>query len=117
MYELGDAGAVVWAKGFDADHVTSVGGFLPGGAAPAYKNSQNQTALTYHLEKGASFSVGSVSEPWQGSDGSLAKQFVNVSIFHPLFMSGKPVGVAAWASVQCPDRMLFCGDLLCAPMK
>jgi hypothetical protein len=117
MYELGDAGAVVWAKGFYADHVTSVGGYLPGGAAPNYLNSQGQTALTYHLAKGASMSVGSVSEPWQGGDGSLAKQFVNVSIFHPLFLSGKPVGIAAWASVQCPDRALMAGDLLSAPFR
>lgn len=117
MYELGDPGAVVWAKGFYGDHVTSFGGFLPGGAAPTYKNGQNQTALTYHLEKGASMSVGSVSEPWQGANGSLAQQFVNVSVFHPLFLSGKPVGVASWAAVQCPDRMLFAGDPLCAPFK
>ena len=116
-YVLLSPGSAVWAKGFFGDHITSFGGYLPGGAAPKYLNSQNQTALTYHLDKGASFSVGSVSEPWQGSDGSLAKQFVNVSIFHPLFLSGKPVGIAAWASVQCPDRALMAGDLLSAPFR
>jgi len=112
-YVLSDPGNAVWAKGFYGDHVTSFGGYLPGGAAPKYINAQNQTALTYHLDKGASFSVGTVSEP----NSSLPQQFVNVSIFHPLFLSGKPVGVAAWASVQCPDRALMAGDLLCSPYR
>jgi hypothetical protein len=57
-------------------------------------------------------SVGSVSEPFQGSGGSLAQQFVNVSLFHPLFVGGTPVGVAAWSAVQAADRMLFAGDPL-----
>lgn len=113
MYQLGDAGTTVWAKGFFGDHVTSFGGFLPAGSNGL--NGQNQTPLTYHLDRGASFSVGSVSEPWQGSGGSLAQQFVNVSLFHPRFTSGLPVGVAAWSAVQCPDRALMAGDGLCAP--
>ncbi len=113
MYILGDAGTTVWAKGFYGDHVTSFGGFLPAGTNGL--NSQSQTPLTYHLDRGASMSVGSVSEPWQGSGGELARQFVNVSVFHPLFVGGKPVGVATWAAVQCPDRMLFAGDPLCSP--
>jgi ABC-type glucose/galactose transport system permease subunit len=91
--------------------VTSFGGFLPGNAT-TYTNSKGQTALTWHLDRGASMSVGSVSEPWQGGSGSLAQQFVNVSIFHPLFVGGTPVGVAAWSAVQSPDRMLFAGDPL-----
>ena len=113
MYILGDAGTTVWAKGFYGDHVTSYGGYLP--ATSSGLNSQSQTPLAYHLDRGASMSVGSVSEPWQGSGGELAKQFVNVTLFHPRFVSGLPVGVAAWSAVQCPDRMLFAGDPLCAP--
>ena len=58
-----------------------------------------------------------MSEPWQGSSGSLAQQFVDVSIFHPLFKGGKPVGTAAWAAVKNPDRMLFAGDPMCAPFN
>lgn len=112
-YILGDAGTTAWAKGFYGDHVTSFGGFLPAGTNGL--NGQSQTPLTYHLDRGASMSVGSVSEPWQGAGGSLAQQFVNVSLFHPMFIGGKPVGVAAWAAVQCPDRMLFAGDPMCAP--
>ena len=114
-YILGDAGTTVWAKGFYGDHVTSFGGFLPAGTNGL--NGQSQTPLTYHLDRGASMSVGSVSEPWQGAGGSLAQQFVNVSLFHPLFVGGRPVGVAAWAAVQCPDRMLFAGDPLCSPFQ
>lgn len=115
MYILGSSGSAVWAKGFYGDHVTSFGGYLPAGSDGL--NSQGQTALTYHLDKGASLSVGSVSEPWQGSGGSLAVQFVDASKFHPLFLGGSPVGVAAWSSVKCPDRMLFGGDGLTAPFK
>lgn len=112
-YQLLADGGTVWAKGFFGDHVTSYGGFLP--ATASGLNGQNQTPLTYHLDRGASLSVGSVSEPYQGSGGSLAQQFVNVTLFHPRFVGGLPVGVAAWSAVQCPDRMLFAGDGLCAP--
>lgn len=115
MYKLNSDAAVVWRKGYYGDHVTSCGGLLTTSAD--YVNSCGQTALTWHLDRGASMSVGSVVEPWQGSNGSLVQQFVNVTIFHPLFMGGKPVGVATYAAVQCPDRMLFAGDPLCAPYK
>ena len=111
MNSLGTAAGVTWRPGYYGDHVTSFGGFLPGNAT-TYTNSKGQTALTWHLDRGASMSVGSVSEPWQGSGGSLAQQFVNVSIFHPLFIGGTPVGVAAWSAVHSPDRMLFAGDPL-----
>ena len=115
MYILGSSGSAVWAKGFYGDNLTSFSGYLPAGTNGL--NSQGQTALTYHLDKGASLSVGSVSEPWQGSGGSLAVQFVDASKFHPLFLGGSPVGVAAWSAVKCPDRMLFAGDGLTAPFK
>ena len=111
MNSLGTAAGVTWRPGYYGDHVTSFGGFLPG-AATTYTNSKGQTALTWHLDRGASLSVGSVSEPWQGANGSLAQQFVNVSLFHPLFVGGTPVGIAAWSAVQSPDRMLFAGDPL-----
>ena len=117
MFGLDIDGGAVWAKGFYGDHVTSFGGFLPGGNAPTYLNGNGQTALVYHLERGASLSVGSVSEPWQGASGGLAQQFVRADLFHPRFMSGLPVGVAAWSAVQSPDRMLFAGDGLCAPFR
>lgn len=112
-YQLLADGGTVWAKGFFGDHVTSYGGFLPAGSNGL--NGQNQTPLTYHLDRGASFSVGPVSEPYQGANGSLPPQFVNVNLFHPRFVGGLPVGVAAWSSVQCPDRALMAGDGLCSP--
>ena len=31
------------------------------------------------------------------------------------FVSGLPVGVAAWSAIECPDRMLVAGDGMCAP--
>jgi hypothetical protein len=111
MFQLGADGGAVWAKGFYGDHVTSTGGTLPTGAG--------QTPLTYHLDRGASMTAGTVVEPWQdrsgNSPGSLVEQFVDVRIFHPLFIGGSPVGVAAWAAVKCPDRTLFVGDLMCSP--
>jgi hypothetical protein len=111
MFQLGADGGAVWAKGFYGDHVTSTGGTLPTGAG--------QTPLTYHLDRGASMTAGTVVEPWQDSSGnspgSLVEQFVDVRIFHPLFIGGSPVGVAAWAAVKCPDRTLFVGDLMCSP--
>ena len=119
-YGLGDAGSAIWAKGFFGDHVTSYGGYVsPSVSAPSYINSKGQTSMVYHLEKGASMTVGTADEPWQdksgNSPGSLVEQFVNVSKFHPLFLAGLPVGVATWSSVKCPDRSLFAGDPLCAP--
>jgi hypothetical protein len=111
MFQLGADGGAVWAKGFYGDHVTSTGGTLPTGAG--------QTPLTYHLDRGASMTAGTVVEPWQdrsgNSPGSLVEQFVDVRIFHPLFIGGSPVGVAVWAAVKCPDRTLFVGDLMAAP--
>jgi hypothetical protein len=111
MFQLGADGGAVWAKGFYGDHVTSTGGTLPTGAG--------QTPLTYHLDRGASMTAGTVVEPWQdrsgNSPGSLVEQFVDVRIFHPLFIGGSPVGVAVWAAVKCPDRTLFVGDLMCSP--
>lgn len=105
--------AVIWRKGYYGDHLTSTGGNLPSGGG--------QMPLTWHLDRGASFSVGSVVEPWQdksgNSPGSMVEQFVNVSVFHPRFISGLPTGVAAWSAVKCPDRALFAGDIMCAPFK
>jgi hypothetical protein len=115
MYKLCCDAGVTWQKGFYGDHVTSFGGYLPGDAS--HLNSNGQTALTWHLSRGAAASCGTVSEPWQGASGSLAQQFVNVSVFHPLFIAGKPMGVACWAAIQAPDRTLIAGDLMCAPFR
>lgn len=108
---------VTWRKGFYGDHVTSCGGLLT--TAANFTNTCQQTSLQWHLAHGASLSVGTVVEPWQAksgnSPGSMVEQFVNVTMFHPLFIGGKAVGVAAWSAVKCPDRALFAGDLMCAP--
>ena len=111
MFQLGDPGTVVFAKGFYGDHVTSHGGNIEPGQNGL--NPAGQTPLTYHLDRGASFSCGTVGEPAQTSTQFMADQFVNVTVFHPLFMGGVEVGRAAWASVKRPDRVLFAGDFLC----
>lgn len=103
-----DSDAVVWRKGFYGDSVSSYWGYLP---TPL----DGQTPCTYFLDRGASMSCGTVSEPWQsGGDapGSLKEQFVDVSIFRPLFVSGVPVGICCWAAIECPDRALVAGDFL-----
>ena len=111
MFQLGDPGTVVFARGFYGDHVTSHGGNIEPGQNGL--NPAGQTPLTYHLDRGASFSCGTVGEPAQTSTQFMADQFVNVTVFHPLFMGGVEVGRAAWASVKRPDRVLFAGDFLC----
>jgi uncharacterized protein (TIGR03790 family) len=115
MYKLCCDAGVTWRKGFYGDHVTSFGGYLP--ALSTGINSNGQTPLTWHLDRGAAASCGTVSEPWQGGSGSLAQQFVNASMFHPLFIGGQPMGIACWASIQSPDRTLIAGDLMCAPFR
>jgi hypothetical protein len=106
-------GNVTWRKGYYGDHVTSFGGYLP--ALTTGYNSQGQTPITWHLDRGAGATSGTVSEPWQGGDGSLAQQFVNTTIFLPLYLTGKSHIISTWASIQCPDRTLIAGDALCAP--
>ena len=119
MPKLGYDAGVNWVRGFYGDHVTSFGGFIDQ-VDDQYTNSKQQTSILWHLERGACMSSGSVSEPWQGggtSPGALTEQFCNVSIFDPLFRSGKPVGPAIAASVKCPDRILFAGDPLAMPCR
>lgn len=114
MYGLGNDGGVTWRKGFYGDHVTSYGGYLP-------QDVGGQTPLTYHLDRGASGSAGTVSEPYQtktgNSPGSLVEQFVNVATFLPAWKGGAATGAAIWSAVKCPDRTLIAGDLLCAPYR
>ena len=108
---VADSDTVVWLNGFYGDSVSSYWGYLP---TPL----DSQTPLTYFLDRGASMSVGSVSEPWQSggsAPGALKEQFVDISIFRPLFVANKPVGVACWAAVKWPDRMLFAGDMMFTP--
>lgn len=114
MYKLGDDGGIQWMPGFYGDHVTSFGGYLPGTGSD-FKNGAGQTSLEYHLSRGASMSVGSVAEPWQGGDGALDDQFVDIGRFDPLFKGGLSAGIAAYSAVRAPGRMLFAGDPLCAP--
>ena len=108
LYTLeADSGAINFLPGHYGDHLTSTAGLLPTGAG--------QTPLTWHLDRGASATVGTVIEPWQGgagSPGSLVEQFVDITVFRPLFIGRVPVGIACWASVKCPDRSLIAGDLM-----
>lgn len=114
MYGLGSDGGVLWRKGYYGDHVTSYGGYLP-------QDVGGQTPLTYHLDRGASGSAGTVSEPYQSktgySPGSLVEQFVDIGVFLPAWKGGASTGAAMWASIKCPDRTLIAGDLLCAPYR
>ncbi len=105
---VADSDTVTWRQGFYGDSVSSYWGYLP---TPL----DSQTPCTYFLDRGASMSCGTVSEPWQGggdAPGALKEQFVDISIFRPLFVTGVPVGVACWASIECPDRNLVAGDFL-----
>lgn len=108
MYKMGYDVGLTFRKGHYGDHLTSDGGNIAGAAS-------GQTPLTWHLDKGAAASAGTVIEPWQdksgNSAGSLVEQFVDVTRFLPLWRDKKlePI-VAVWASVKCPDRTLIAGD-------
>jgi|GEM_PF-3963986 len=109
MYVMGDDDGIDWLPGNYADNVTSYAGYLPDGY-------DGQTPMTWHLDRGACATTGTVIEPAQDKPGnspsSVVEQFVDIGIFVPLFTGRTPVGIACWASIKCPDRALIAGDLM-----
>jgi uncharacterized protein (TIGR03790 family) len=86
-----------------ADHLTSTGGDLLGGA---------QMSSLRWLEAGATASYGTVSEPcnyWQ--------KFPNPEVFLNHYLSGESVIAAYWKSVMWPAQGLFIGEPLAAPYR
>jgi uncharacterized protein (TIGR03790 family) len=86
-----------------ADHLTSTGGDLLGGA---------QMSSLRWLDAGATASYGSVSEPcnyWQ--------KFPNPAVLLKHYLAGESVIAAYWKSVMWPAQGLFIGEPLAAPYR
>jgi uncharacterized protein (TIGR03790 family) len=87
--------------GAAADHLTSVGGVLEGGA--------QMSALEW-LRQGATASYGSVSEPC-----SHPGKFPSPAIFLDHYLHGDTLLEAYWKSVEMPGQGLFIGEPLARP--
>lgn len=84
-----------------ADHLTSTGGVLVGG---------NQMSAIAWLDRGATASYGTVSEPCN----NLSK-FPNIGVFLRHYARGETVLEAYWKSVEMPGQGLFIGEPLARP--
>jgi len=85
-----------------ADHLTSFGGFLPGG--------KGQMTATAWLAAGATASYGTVEEPC-----NHAEKFPRASVLLEHYLRGATVIEAYWKSVAWPGQGLFVGDPLARP--
>ncbi len=85
-----------------ADHLTSFGGFLPGG--------KGQMPATAWLAAGATASYGTVEEPC-----NHAEKFPRASVLIEHYLRGATVIEAYWKSVAWPGQGLFVGDPLARP--
>jgi uncharacterized protein (TIGR03790 family) len=84
-----------------ADHLTSTGGVLQGGA--------QMSALSW-IDQGATASYGSVSEPC-----NILEKFPNLSVLFEHYTHGETVLEAYWKSVAMPGQGLFIGEPLARP--
>jgi uncharacterized protein (TIGR03790 family) len=87
--------------GAAADHLTSSGGVLEGGA---------QMPATEWLHQGATASYGSVSEPC-----SHLGKFPSPAVFLDHYLHGETLLEAYWKSVEMPGQGLFMGEPLARP--
>jgi uncharacterized protein (TIGR03790 family) len=84
-----------------ADHLTSFGGVLDGGA--------QMSALAW-LKQGATASYGSVSEPC-----AILGKFPDVGVLFDHYLHGETALEAYWKSVAMPGQGLFIGEPLASP--
>lgn len=84
-----------------ADHLTSTGGVLQGGA--------QMSALSW-IAQGATASYGSVSEPC-----NLLEKFPNLRVLFAHYTAGETALEAYWKSVAMPGQGLFIGEPLARP--
>ena len=91
-----------YRPGAVADHLTSFGGFLPGG--------NGQMPITQWLEAGATASYGTVEEPC-----NFTTKFSQASVLIDQYYRGATVLEAYWKSVQWPGQGLFIGEPLARP--
>jgi uncharacterized protein (TIGR03790 family) len=91
-----------YRPGAVADHLTSFGGFLPGG--------NGQMPITQWLDAGATASYGTVEEPC-----NYTAKFSQASVLIDQYYRGATVLEAYWKSVQWPGQGLFIGEPLARP--
>lgn len=91
-----------YRPGAVADHLTSFGGFLPGG--------NGQMPITQWLDAGATASYGTVEEPC-----NYNAKFSQASVLIDQYYRGATVLEAYWKSVQWPGQGLFIGEPLARP--
>jgi uncharacterized protein (TIGR03790 family) len=93
--------AIHFLPGAVADHLTSTGGVLYGGA--------QMSALAW-LSQGATAAYGSVSEPC-----NHLEKFPDIEVFLKHYLRGETVLEAYWKSVKMPGQGLFIGEPLASP--
>jgi uncharacterized protein (TIGR03790 family) len=90
--------------GAAADHLTSFGGYLPGG--------NGQMPITAWLDAGATASYGTVAEPC-----NYTQKFSQASVLIDQYYRGASLIEAYWKSVQWPGQGLFVGEPLAQPFR
>lgn len=91
-----------WLPGAAADHLTSFGGYLPGG--------NGQMPATEWLRAGATASYGTVAEPC-----NIPDKFPQASALVARYQAGDTLLEAYWKSVRTPGQGLFVGEPLARP--
>jgi uncharacterized protein (TIGR03790 family) len=90
--------------GAAADHLTSFGGYLPGG--------NGQMPVTDWLDAGATASYGTVAEPC-----NYTQKFPRASVLIDQYYRGATLIEAYWKSVEWPGQGLFVGEPLAQPFR
>jgi uncharacterized protein (TIGR03790 family) len=98
---VGELPLIHFRPGALADHLTSTGGVLEGGA--------QMSALSWIIQ-GATASYGSVSEPC-----NILEKFPNLSVLFEHYTHGETVLEAYWKSVAMPGQGLIIGEPLARP--
>lgn len=91
-----------YLPGAVADHLTSVGGFLP--------RAPGQMPVTDWLAAGVTASYGTVEEPC-----NFVEKFPRASVLIRRYQRGETLIEAYWKSVQWPGQGLFVGEPLARP--
>jgi uncharacterized protein (TIGR03790 family) len=99
--QVDELSRIHFRPGAAADHLTSTGGVLFGG--------RQMSALAW-LQRGATASYGSVSEPCNHT-----QKFPNPGVFFNHYLRGETLLEAYWKSVAMPGQGLFIGEPLARP--
>jgi hypothetical protein len=104
LAQVGGINSNAYRPGAVADHLTSYGGFMPGG--------NGQMPITAWLDAGATASFGTVEEPC-----NYTQKFSVASVLIDHYYRGDSLLEAYWKSVQWPGQGLFVGEPLAQPFR